>query len=302
MHYRITHTTAYQYEDPASLSFNEARLLPRTFETPLFSQKRLTHEVVVSPFWRDARERQDCYGNDVLYFTMRQAHSEMKITVTSEVELTPKPLPMLSGANWEAVRATLLDSQNVTLLPLREFMLDSPLVPLLPEIRPYAAMSFGRKRPLLEATHDLMQRIYTDFTYQPGTTTITTPLRQVLAEKSGVCQDYAHFMLACLRLHGLAARYVSGYIETELEGSAASHAWVSVFVPDLGWVDFDPTNNLMPHDQHITLGWGRDFSDVTPLKGIFYGGGESELAVAVDVVRLTADGAEEPKASANGHG
>lgn len=291
IHYRITHTTAYKYDELASLSFNEARLLPRTFETPLFDQKRLAQEVVVEPFWRDARERQDCFGNDVLYFTMRQAHSDMKITVTSEVALTPKSPPPQSGLNWEAVRTTLLDNTNPVLLPLRDFMLDSPLVPLLSEIRSYAAQSFGRKRPLLETTHDLMQRIYTDFAYQPGTTTITTPLRKVLEEKSGVCQDYAHFMLACLRLHGLAARYVSGYIETELEGSAASHAWVSVFVPDLGWVDFDPTNNIIPHDQHITLGWGRDFSDVTPLKGIFYGGGQSELEVGVDVVRLEDEGA-----------
>jgi transglutaminase-like putative cysteine protease len=302
IHYRINHTTAYKYDELASLSYNEARLLPRTFETPLFSQKRLTHEILVEPFWRDARERQDCYGNDVLYFTMRQAHSEMNITVTSEVALTPKPPLTLSGSNWESVRATLLDNTNPTLLPIREFMLESPLVPLLSTIRPYAENSFARKRPLLEATHDLMQRIYTDFTYQPGTTTITTPLRQVLEEKSGVCQDYAHFMLACLRLHGLAARYVSGYIETELEGSAASHAWVSVFVPDLGWVDFDPTNNLLPHDQHITLAWGRDFSDVTPLKGIFFGGGQSKLAVAVAVVRLTDERAVIPKVSANRHG
>ncbi len=282
--YRITHTTAYEYEEPASLSYNEARLLPRTFTTPLFAQERVNQEIATEPVWRDARERQDCFGNDVLYFTLRQPHGEMQISVTSEVLLTPQPPPLPSSVTWEDVQTRLV--QDAALLPLREFVLDSPLVPLLSPIRPYAAESFTAKRPLLEATQDLMQRIYADFTYQPGTTTITTPLRQVLEEKSGVCQDFAHFMLACLRLQGLAARYVSGYIETELEGSAASHAWVSVFVPDLGWIDFDPTNNCIPRDQHITLGWGRDFSDVTPLKGIFFGGGQSELRVLVDVARL----------------
>lgn len=281
--YRITHTTAYEYEELASLSYNEARVLPRSFTTPLFAQERVAQEIVAEPIWEDARERQDCYGNEVLFFTMRQPHNDMQITATSEILLTPQQPPS-SDTPWEDVQNRL--TQELALLPWREFVLDSPLVPLLPQIRPYAAESFTPKRPLLQATQELMQRIYTDFNYQPGTTTITTPLKQVLEEKSGVCQDFAHFLLACLRLHGLAARYVSGYIETELEGSAASHAWVSVFVPDLGWIDFDPTNNCIPHDQHITLGWGRDFSDVTPLKGIFFGGGRSELGVIVDVVRL----------------
>ena len=281
--YRITHTTAYEYEELASLSYNEARVLPRSFTTPLFAQERVAQEIVAEPIWEDARERQDCYGNEVLFFTMRQPHNDMQITATSEILLTSQQPPS-SDTPWEDVQNRL--TQELALLPWREFVLDSPLVPLLPQIRPYAAESFTPKRPLLQATQELMQRIYTDFNYQPGTTTITTPLKQVLEEKSGVCQDFAHFMLACLRLHGLAARYVSGYIETELEGSAASHAWVSVFVPDLGWIDFDPTNNCIPHDQHITLGWGRDFSDVTPLKGIFFGGGRSELGVIVDVVRL----------------
>ena len=284
--YRVTHTTAYEYEYPASLSYNEARLLPRSFSTPLFTQTRLAQEIVTEPIWRDARDRQDCFGNDVLYFTIQQPHAGMQITATSEVLLTPAPPLAHAGPTLEAVQATMLETTNPTLLPLRQFMMKSPLVPLLSQIQPYAQDSFWGKRPLLEATQDLMQRIYTDFTYQPGTTTITTPLRQVLDEMSGVCQDYAHFMLACLRLQGVAARYVSGYIETELEGSAASHAWVSVFIPELGWVDFDPTNNCIPKEQHITLGWGRDFSDVTPLKGIFFGGGQSELLVTVDVMRL----------------
>jgi transglutaminase-like putative cysteine protease len=283
IHYRITHTTSYSYEEPASLSYNEAHVLPRSFATPLFTQERVAQTIVAEPVLEDARERRDGYGNEVLFFTMRQPHSDMQITATSEVLLTPQPRPT-SEIPWEAAQTRL--AQEPALLLLCEFILDSPLVPLLPQIRPYATASFTPKRPLLTAVQHLMQRIHTDFTYQPGTTTITTPLRQVLEEKSGVCQDFAHFMLACLRLQGLAARYVSGYIETELEGSAASHAWVSVFVPDLGWIDFDPTNNRIPRDQHITLGWGRDFSDVTPLKGIFFGGGQSELEVTVDVVRL----------------
>lgn len=286
IHYRIIHTTSYQYADPASLSYNEARMLPRTFDLPLFSQERVKYAIDVEPEWRDAHKRQDSFGNDVLYFTMRQPHSEMEITVTSEVLLTPHPEPPQFSPGWEEAATRLIEEKSPQFLTLREFVMDSPLVPLLWDIRPYVEQSFWEKRPLLEATADLMQRIYNDFTYHPGTTTITTPLQQVWQEKSGVCQDYAHFMLACLRLLGLPARYVSGYIETELEGSAASHAWVSVFVPNLGWIDFDPTNNKLPKDQHITLAWGRDFSDVTPLKGILFGGGQSELDVAVDVIRL----------------
>ena len=188
----------------------------------------------------------------------------------------------------------MLADKAPTTLEAREFVLNSPLISIFPTLADYARLSFPANRPLLEAVHDLMQRIYQDLKFVPGVTTIATPLSEVLQKRRGVCQDYAHLMVGCLRAQGLAARYVSGYIETipppgqeKLQGADASHAWCSVFVPGLGWVDFDPTNNLIPTDQHLYLGWGRDFSDVTPLKGVFFSTGNHKLKVSVDVSRLS---------------
>ena len=172
-------------------------------------------------------------------------------------------------------------------------MLPSPFVTVFPEVRDFAQPSFPPQFPLLEAVAGLMQRIYHEFDFVAGTTSIATPLLEILEKRKGVCQDFAHLMLACLRSHGLAARYMSGYIETlpapgkeKLTGTDASHAWCAIYVPGLGWVDFDPTNNLIPQEQHVVLGWGRDFSDVTPLKGVVFGDGRHTLSVAVDMQRV----------------
>jgi transglutaminase-like putative cysteine protease len=307
--YRIAHTTEYHYSEPASLSYNEARLLPRSFATPLFAQQVTDHKLEVEPEWRDARGRQDSFGNHVVYFTMRRPHSVMRINVINEVTIEPSLPPAdfpgyaAQSPAWEQVRARL--AADRAQLPYREFMLDSPLVRLFDDGAAYAVPSFTPGRPILEAAFDLMHRIHTDFAYEPGTTTITTPLPEVYAAKRGVCQDFAQFMLACLRSQGLACRYVSGYIENrpppgqeKLLGSDASHAWVALYVPERGWIDFDPTNAKIATDQHITLGWGRDFSDVTPLKGIFFGGGKNELSVAVDVRRI--DGVPAAAATSTG--
>ena len=166
------------------------------------------------------------------------------------------------------------------------------MVPMIPELHDYAEKSFAKGRPLLEAVEDLTTRLYTDFTYDPGFTTIATPLADVVKHRRGVCQDFAHLGIACLRALGLAARYVSGYIETDpppdqepLEGADASHAWFSVYLPQFGWIDFDPTNNQIPADRHITVAWGRDYADVTPLKGVVFGSGTHELSVSVDCKR-----------------
>jgi len=161
------------------------------------------------------------------------------------------------------------------------------------ELADYAQASFLPNRPLVDVVRDLMQRIFTDFVYDPTFTTIATPLSEVLAHRRGVCQDFAHLAIGCLRAYGIAARYISGYVETlpepgkpRLIGADASHAWFAVYIPSAGWLEFDPTNNKMPHDQHITLAWGRDYADVTPLKGIAFGGGQHTLSVSVDVLRL----------------
>jgi transglutaminase-like putative cysteine protease len=184
-------------------------------------------------------------------------------------------------------------------------MFESPQIPTLPALARYAAPSFAPGRPLLEAVLELNQRIHTDFAYDAEATSVATPLAEVLSQKRGVCQDFAHLMIGCLRAQGLAARYVSGYLLTtpppgkpRLIGADATHAWVSVFVPELGWVDFDPTNDCLPDTDHITVAWGRDFSDVTPVRGVILGSGDQELEVKVTVMPSDEGEAGEPRPSA----
>jgi transglutaminase-like putative cysteine protease len=183
--------------------------------------------------------------------------------------------------------------QILEILDAKQYVLDSPMITVMPELADYAQASFQANRPLVDVVHDLMQRIYREFTYDPSFTTIATPLSDVLRHRRGVCQDFAHLAIGCLRAYNIAARYISGYVETvpeagqvRLVGADASHAWFSVYIPNTGWLDFDPTNNTVPLDQHITLAWGRDYADVTPLKGIAFGGGQHTLSVSVDVLRL----------------
>ena len=194
---------------------------------------------------------------------------------------------------WELVAQRLQSDRTAEVLDALQYTLDSPMIESNEKLAAYARHSLLPGRPLLQAVNELMQRIFADFTYDPEFSSIATPLSEVLKHKRGVCQDFAHLAIACLRSQGLAARYVSGYIETlpapgkeRLVGADASHAWFSVYLPDAGWIDFDPTNNQMPIDKHITVAWGRDFSDVTPLKGIAFGGGQHKLHVSVDVRNL----------------
>jgi transglutaminase-like putative cysteine protease len=215
------------------------------------------------------------------------------------VEVTPLRPPLLStGVSWETVRDLLLNDRHRDTLDAYAMAFVSPLVPSVDGIFAYAAESFTPGRLMLEAVRDLMARIYDEFAYDPRATEVTTPLADVLQQKRGVCQDFAHFAIACLRSHGLPARYVSGYLLTrpppgkpKLVGADASHAWFATFVPEYGWVDFDPTNNVIPEGEHITAAYGRDFSDVTPIRGVILGGGAHQLSVAVDVDLV--DGTEE---------
>ncbi len=295
--YQIVHKTEYIYEEAASLCYNETRLLPRPLVTPLFAQTVQESHISVHPIWDDSRERTDYFGNRVLYYTIRQPHASMAMTVTSQVEITPGPADFNAALPpspaWEETAARLQSESVPEWMETRQFALASPHVPILAEAARFARPSFPKGRPLLAGAADLMTRIYSSFDFEPGVTTISTPIDEVLRSRAGVCQDFAHLMLGCLRALGLAARYMSGYIETtappgqeKLQGSDASHAWCALFVPGLGWVDLDPTNNLLPHDQHIVLGWGRDYGDVTPLKGVFFGEGKHALRVSVDVARL----------------
>jgi transglutaminase-like putative cysteine protease len=224
-------------------------------------------------------------------------HTTLTVLATSVVEaLTPPPVRD-EGPGWERVPLLLrhdpsLDAEG----HVRALALDSPLVGATPEAYAYAAPSFAPDTPVVVGALDLCARIYRDFAYRPGTTGIATGVDEVLQRREGVCQDFAHLAIACLRSVGLPARYVSGYLETQpppgaakLEGADASHAWASVFVPGHGWLDLDPTNGTVPDDRYIITAWGRDYADVAPIKGVIYSTGQSqELIVAVDVVRLAA--------------
>ena len=290
MNYKITHKTEYRYSDSVNLCYNEARLTPRNCDHQHCNESQF----VVAPEPRSCRERQDFFGNTVYYFSIQQPHSGLTVTVTSHVAVKGGTIPSDSAKHlaWEAVREELRTATNAEILEMRQYILDSAMIPVMPELRTYAERSFAKRRPILEAVEDLTARLYADFTYDPDFTTVATPLVEVIQHRRGVCQDFAHLGIGCLRALGLAARYISGYIETEsppgqeaLEGTDASHAWFSVYLPELGWVDFDPTNNQIPSDRHITVAWGRDYTDVTPLKGVIFGSGTHELSVSVDCQR-----------------
>ncbi len=291
MKYRITHITRYDYVKTVSLCHNQAHLKLR--HQP--GQKCFTSQVKVDPTPAVSREFRDFFDNPVSYFAVQQPHHRLTVTAISEVEVNPRALPENTGATrpWEQVRDTAIREALEEGQINRIYALDSAFVKRAPELADYAAASFPAGRPYLESVHDLMRRIYRDFTYDPHFTEIATPLDEVLKHRRGVCQDFAHLAIGCLRSLDLPARYVSGYLETlpppgkpKLRGADASHAWFAAYVPGEGWLDFDPTNDKMPEDQHITTAVGRDFGDVTPIKGVLYGGGEHSLHVSVDVERL----------------
>ncbi|ESQ14118.1 MAG TPA: transglutaminase family protein [Chromatiaceae bacterium] len=294
MRYRISHVTRYTYGDPVSLCHSIAHLKPR--ETPF--QQCNSSQVRVLPWPSVSREHRDIFGNQVNYFSIQQSHSALEVSAVSEVKVHHPWQPDLAQTPaWEQVRDQLTEKRDRANIAARIFTMPSPAIPQDASALDYAKLSFTPGRPILEAAYDLMNRIFAEFEYDPNFTTVATPLADALAHRRGVCQDFAHVGIACLRGLGLPARYVSGYLETlpppgqpKLRGADASHAWFSVFVPGLtqtgGWVDFDPTNDCLIHEQHVTTAVGRDYQDVTPVRGVFYGGGEHQLAVSVDVDRL----------------
>jgi transglutaminase-like putative cysteine protease len=290
MKYRISHQTSYHYADPASLSQNELYLHPRETGTQQIIESRLS--IVPKPQY--LHRRTDYFGNIVHVFMVQHPHTELAVAATSVVKTTRPTAPAPDQTRpWETFVRQLAAQADPELLVPYQFVFASPLIAVTPAIRHYARPSFPPGRPLLAGAMDLMARIFNDFTYDKAATTVDTSVDQVLASRKGVCQDFAHLTVSCLRSLGLAARYVSGYLETKpppgkpkLIGADASHAWVSLFVPDAGWVDLDPTNNLIPGESHITVAWGRDYGDVTPVKGVVMGGGAHTLSVKVDVKAL----------------
>jgi transglutaminase-like putative cysteine protease len=285
--YEITHATMYDYSSAVSVSHHIARLTPRRFDR----QSVVRYGLTVNPEPISISDHTDYFGNTVTFLEMFSPHAQLTVTARSVVDVKPSDAPRTSPA-WETVRDGLGDD------PLEpcEFSLDSPLIASTPALADYTAESFQKGRPLMEAVADLTGRIHRDFTFDRTATTVATPLETVFRKRRGVCQDFAHLEIACLRSLGLAARYVSGYIESvpppnqpRLAGADASHAWVSVYCPGGEWIDVDPTNNLIPANHHAVLAWGRDYSDVSPIHGVILGGGEHRWRVAVDVVRSERD-------------
>ena len=293
MTYHVVHRTEYRYESEVSSSYGELYVLPR--DAP--GQVCRSSQVRIEPAPHDYRERTDFYGNRTAYFAVLAPHTRLTVTAESVVDVSRSPsLPLPVDQPWETIRDRLHIDPADDAFEAREFVLRSPKVVVSPAVAAYAAESFTARRPLTEALIELTSRIYRDFTYEPGSTSVRTTLTELLEHRKGVCQDFAHFAVGCLRSVGLAGRYVSGYLETvppagraRLIGADVSHAWASVFVPDAGWVDLDPTNNRFVSDHYVTNAFGRDYGDVSPLKGVIYTESmKNELHVSVDVTPLDA--------------
>ncbi len=297
MHYRVTHTTTYTSSEVISVGHNEAWLRPR--EMP--SQLCPLYELRIEPEPSIRSTRYDYFGNTVSQFSFNQGYRELKVTSVSEVTLREKSITKEScSPAWEPIASLLRDRATAESLNAYEFVFNSPRVRRSETLQAYALQSFTSKRPIIAALADLLQRFKQDFKFDSTSTNVWTPLEVAVKQRRGVCQDFAHMMIGMLRSIGLAARYNSGYIRTyppegkpRLVGADASHAWVSVFCGELGWVDVDPTNNSIPNLEHITVAWGRDYTDVVPIKGVVIGGGHTTMHVGVDVAPLNE---EEPTA------
>lgn len=291
MHYRIRHTTEYEYSDPVAVCHNLVHLAPRDDAL----QKRIAYQLDVDPEPSDFVERVDAFGNRADYFSIQMAHRKFSLTALSEVEVVDRPMPE-AGPPWEQVRDALPVAETEATLQPYYLAFASPLVPLDPRLADFAAISFSASRPLIDALRELTARIHDEFRYDEKATTVSTPVLEAFDQRAGVCQDFAHVEIACLRSIGLAARYVSGYLRTEpppgtprLVGADASHAWLSLYCGEDGWVDADPTNNVLPATDHVALACGRDYGDVCPIQGVYTGGGSHTLDVSVDVAPLGQD-------------
>jgi transglutaminase-like putative cysteine protease len=287
MLYDLRHTTRYEYDYEVGVSHHLAHLRPRD----LPRQRCLMFSLAVDPRPETATEHRDYHGNHALLFAVERNHRELTVTARSRVEvLSPALPPPASTPPWEQVAALCEGAGFTADTAAGEFRCASPLIPIRTEFAAFAESAFPVGRPILEAVLDMTGRIFTGFAFDPQATTTTTSLETLLKLRRGVCQDFAHLEVACLRSLGIPARYVSGYLETRppagqprLIGADASHAWAAFWCPGYGWIDVDPTNNLLPGERHVTVAWGRDFSEVSPVRGVLVGSGRHSLTVAVDV-------------------
>lgn len=290
MIYRVRHITTYDYADPVSVSHHVLRLTPRELK----HQKQRAVQITVSPAPPVLAAEKDYFGNAVTYFTLQEPHSKLTVEAVSELEVQPVGKQNFSACPaWDTVRDSLPSDHSPDALDAYQFVFDSRRVKGSPEMAAYARESFGKGRPLLNAMLDLTQRIHQDYSFDTKATEVSTPVETFFEKRRGVCQDFAHLQIACMRSLGLPARYVSGYLRTmpppgkpRLVGADASHAWCAAWCPGAGWVDFDPTNNCVPSDGHITVAWGRDYSDVSPIHGVLLGGAHHTLDVGVDVMPM----------------
>ena len=289
--YHVMHETHYTYQSAVSLSQQYLHLSPAEF----IYQQVEAQQISILPAEQENIAGQDYFGNNTRHIAITVPHQSLivnsEFTVTLGQRLSAEELK--GSLSWEVLRDTVTHSKIRATQDACRFLFASPHVSCSKQLQDYALESFTPAREHLDAAMDLTQRIFTDFEFDPTATEISTPLEQVFEGRRGVCQDFAHLMIGCLRSIGLPARYVSGYILTHppegqprMIGADASHAWVSVYCPKFGWIDFDPTNRCLVQHEHITLGIGRDFSDVTPLSGIVLGGGEQKLEVKVTVTPM----------------
>lgn len=283
--YRARHVTTYKYEAVVSQCLTEMRLTPRRLPWQVLRERTIE----TTPEAASIDERKDYFGNSVSLLSILEQHDEFETVATSLVEIEPRPELPASTLAWEHVRDDIRGLTSAEAIDVSEYVFDSPFITTAPELADFALRVFEPGRPLVEAAAALSHQIHESFTYRPRATTIETPILEALRTKTGVCQDFSHVMIGALRSLGLPARYVSGYLRSgaDIQGAEASHAWVSVYVPGRGWVDFDPTNDLVPSTGHITLAWGRDYGDVAPVKGVALGGGRQTVDVVVRVEPLT---------------
>jgi transglutaminase-like putative cysteine protease len=292
MNYKIVHRTTYKYKYPVSVGNHVACLKPRSLPRQHLAQS----ELEIRPKPANITERVDYFGNHLCFFTVEEPHDELIVEARSEVVMNENAAAWpRQSPSWEEVACTLQQDHHPATLEAYQFRFESPRIRPSPEFAAYALQSFTARRPMHEALLDLTARIHADFRFESKATTVRTPVEEVFQKRRGVCQDFAHLQIACLRSINLSARYVSGYLRTHpppgkprLVGADASHAWVSAYCSGTGWLDVDPTNNVAPSDGHVTLAWGRDFGDVSPLHGLILGGGVHALKVAVDLETIGA--------------
>jgi len=289
MKYLLSHRTSYTYASSVDSAHHIAHLRARAFP----GQKVSSLSIETNPVPALAVQHVDRFGNNIDIYRIDRPHTRFDIEVRAAIDVRfPDPPPAAATPSWEEIRGMLSGNGFPAAVEASEFIHDSPLVPSVEALRAYGAQSFTAGRPILEAARELTSRIKADFEYHPGATDISTPLAEVFTGKAGVCQDFAHVEIAALRAHGLAAGYISGYIRTvhskeeaALRGADASHAWIAVWCGEAaGWVHLDPTNDLVAREDHVAVAWGRDFSDVSPLRGVILGGDSHSYGVAVTLV------------------